>query len=84
MEKKLYRSTTDKKIAGVCGGFARYFGVDSTIIRLALVLFCLLGGAGVLFYIICAIVIPEEPVNADGGYTDYQNVDNPYHYKDEQ
>lgn len=84
MEKKLYRSTTDKKIAGVCGGFARYFGVDSTIIRLALVLFCLLGGAGVLFYIICAIVIPEEPANADSGYTDYQNVDNPYHYKDEQ
>ena len=82
MEKKLYKSATDKKIAGVCGGFAQYFGVDSTLIRLALVLFCLLGGAGVLFYIICAIVIPEEP--ADGGYTDYREVNNPYHYKDEQ
>ena len=85
MEKKLYRSTTDKKLAGVCGGFAQYFGVDSTIIRLALVLFCLLGGAGVLFYIICAIVIPEEPAVTDGGYTAYQDVNNnPYHYKEDE
>ena len=84
MEKKLYRSTTDKKIAGVCGGFAQYFGIDSTILRLALVLFSLAGGAGVLFYIICAIVIPEGPAATDGGYTDYQDVNNPYHYKDEQ
>ena len=84
MEKKLYRSTTDKKLAGVCGGFAQYFGVDSTIIRLALVLFCLIGGAGVLFYIICAIVIPEEPAGYVGGDTTYQDVQNPYHYKDDQ
>ena len=82
MEKKLYRSTTDKKLAGVCGGFAQYFGVDSTVIRLALVLFCLFGGAGVLFYIICAIVMPEEPEGYVGGSTTYQDVQNPYHYKD--
>ena len=86
MEKKLYRSVTDKKIAGVCGGFAQYFGVDSTIIRLALVLFCLLGGAGVLFYIICAIVIPEEPVAPDNSYTPYQDVNNnnPYNYRNDE
>ena len=74
MEKKLYRSVTDKKIAGVCGGFAQYFGVDSTVIRLALVLFVLLGGAGVLFYLICMFVIPEEPAGTEGGYTPYEDV----------
>lgn len=74
MEKKLYRSSTDKKIAGVCGGFAQYFGVDSTVIRLALVLFVLLGGAGVLFYLICMFVIPEEPAGTEGGYTPYEDV----------
>ena len=86
MEKKLYKSSTDKKIAGVCGGFAQYFGVDSTIMRLALVLFCLMGGAGVLFYIICAIVLPEEPAVPQTGYTPYQdaNTNNPYNYRDDQ
>ena len=63
MNKKLYRSTTDKKIAGVCGGVAEYFGIDATLIRLALVLFTLFYGAGILLYIICAFVIPEKPDN---------------------
>lgn len=60
-EKKLYRSETDKKIAGVCGGIAEYFKIDSTIVRLLLVLFCLMGGAGVLAYIIAWLVMPEQP-----------------------
>jgi putative stress-responsive transcriptional regulator len=50
--KKLYKSSTDKKIAGVCGGIAEYFNIDSTLVRLAWVVFCLLGGSGVLAYII--------------------------------
>ncbi len=61
MQKKLYKSNTDKKIDGVCGGIAEYFGIDSTIVRLALVAFCLLGGSGILAYIICMFVIPEKP-----------------------
>ena len=61
MEKKLYRSKTEKKLAGVCGGLAKYFNIDPTLIRLGLVAFCLLGGSGILAYIICAFVIPEEP-----------------------
>ena len=65
MEKKLYRSSTDKKLCGVCGGLAKYFSVDATIIRLALVLFCLFGGGGLLAYIICALVIPEEPKDSE-------------------
>lgn len=61
MNKKLYRSVKDKKIAGVCGGLAEYFNIDSTIVRLALVVFCILGGAGLLFYIIAALIMPADP-----------------------
>lgn len=62
MDKRLYRSASDKMLAGVCSGIARYFGVDPTLIRLAWVLFCCLGGSGLLAYIICAIVIPQESI----------------------
>lgn len=60
-DKKLYKSNTDKKLDGVCAGIAEYFGIDSTVIRLAWVLFSLCGGSGILAYIICAIVIPSKP-----------------------
>ncbi len=63
MNKRLYKSRTDNKIDGVCGGLAQYFNIDSTIVRLAWVLFCVLGGSGILAYIIAAIVIPKEPEN---------------------
>ena len=63
MEKKLYRSRTDKKICGVCGGLAKYINMDATIIRLLVVLACLFTGIGLLAYIVCALVIPEEPEN---------------------
>ena len=59
--KKLYKSSTDKKIAGVCGGIAEYFNIDSTLVRLGWVLFSLLGGSGLLAYIIAAIIIPDAP-----------------------
>ncbi|HBV97949.1 MAG: hypothetical protein JL50_01440 [Peptococcaceae bacterium BICA1-7] len=60
--KKLYRSGTDKKIFGVCGGIARYFGVDSTIIRLALVIITFIfAGFPLLFYMAAWIVLPIEP-----------------------
>ena len=61
MSKKLYRSKKDKKIAGVCGGIAEYFDVDSTLVRLFTVLTLLLGGAGVVAYIIAWIIVPENP-----------------------
>lgn len=60
MNKKLYRSMMNKKICGVCGGIGEYFDIDPTVIRLAWVLFALLGGSGLLAYIICAIVIPQN------------------------
>ena len=60
MNKKLYRSKTDQKIAGVCAGLAEYLNIDPTIIRVIWVLVALCG-AGVLAYIVCALVIPEKP-----------------------
>lgn len=61
MEKRLYRSVRDRKIAGVCGGIGEYFRVDPTLIRLAWVLFACMAGSGLLAYIICAVVIPSAP-----------------------
>ncbi len=58
--KKLYLSATDKKLCGVCGGIAEYFEIDSTVVRLLLVLFVCLGGSGILAYIIAALVMPKR------------------------
>lgn len=63
MKKKLYKSNTDKKLDGVCGGIAEYFDVDPTVIRLAWVIFACCAGSGLLAYIICAIVMPRKPEN---------------------
>lgn len=60
MKKRLRRSNENKVIAGVCGGIAEYFDMDPTLIRLAWILFCALGGSGVLAYIIAALIIPEK------------------------
>lgn len=62
MEKRLYKSNQNKMIDGVCGGIAEYFGVDPTVVRLLWVLFSLMGGCGILAYIIAAIIIPRDPV----------------------
>ena len=62
MEKKLYKSNQNKMIDGVCGGIAEYFGIDPTVVRLLWVLFSLMGGCGILAYIIAAIIIPRNPV----------------------
>lgn len=60
--KKLYRSKTDKKIAGVCGGLGEYLGVDPTVIRIAFVILALPGGLpGVLPYLLLWLIIPEQP-----------------------
>ena len=58
--KKLYRSKTDKKIFGVCGGFAQYFDVDVTIIRIIFLVLLLGAGCGLLAYLICALIMPEQ------------------------
>lgn len=60
-DKKLYKSRTDKKLCGVCGGIAYYLGVDATAIRLAWCLLNCVYGIGVIAYIVAALVIPVEP-----------------------
>lgn len=60
MKNRLYRSESDKKIAGVCGGIAEYFGIDSTIIRLIWVISIAVYGTGLLVYIIAAIIMPTK------------------------
>ena len=62
--RKLYRGR-DKKIAGVCSGIADYFGWDPTVVRLAWIVFMLVGGSGVLAYIIAMIIMPERPDEYD-------------------
>lgn len=61
MEKKLYKSTKDRKIAGVCGGLAEYFNIDATIVRLILVVLVLACGTGILAYLIAAIIMTDAP-----------------------
>lgn len=60
--KKLYRSKTDRKIAGICGGLGEYFNVDPTLVRVGFVLLALPGGLpGILPYLVLWLIIPEEP-----------------------
>ncbi len=61
MTKRLFRSTREKMIGGVCGGLAEYFEIDPVLIRILFVVATFVGGSGILAYIICWIIIPEEP-----------------------
>lgn len=65
MQKKLYRTTNGKMIAGVCGGVGEYLNIDPTVIRLLWVLFAFFGGGGILAYIIAALIIPERPLSIE-------------------
>lgn len=58
--KRLTRSKTNKKLLGVCGGIGEYFNIDPTLVRLLWVIAGLSFGFGILAYLICAIVMPEE------------------------
>ena len=57
--KQLCKSSTNRKIAGVCGGIGEYFGIDPTLVRLGFVALSLLAGGGLAVYIIAAIIMPE-------------------------
>ena len=62
MEKKLYRIREGKKIAGVCGGIAKYFDVDPKIVRILCAALCLAYGSGILAYLLFVLFVPKEPV----------------------
>jgi phage shock protein C len=59
--RKLYRSKTNRKLAGVCGGLAQYFNVDATLIRVLFVVLAVLGGSGLVIYLAMWIIVPNEP-----------------------
>ena len=59
--RRLYKSRSDRMLDGICGGVADYFGVDSTLVRIAWVLITLLGGAGILLYLLAMIIMPANP-----------------------
>lgn len=59
--RKLYRSRTDRSIAGICGGLAEFFNADPTMLRLVTLLLMIFGGLSIWVYIILWIVIPEQP-----------------------
>ncbi|MGL4392242.1 MAG: PspC domain-containing protein [Fusobacteriaceae bacterium] len=62
MEKKLYKSSSDKMLSGVCGGIGEYFGIDPTIVRILFAI-SFFGVIGIVIYIICCIVIPVRGAN---------------------
>jgi len=66
MTKRLYRSRTNKMIAGVCGGLGDFFELDPTLIRLAAVVLVLAAGAGILAYIVAWIIVPQQPWDSVG------------------
>jgi len=59
-QTRLYRSETNRQIAGVCGGLAEYFSLDPALVRIVFVLLTLAGGPGILLYIAIWIAAPEE------------------------
>ena len=61
MNQRLYKSNREKMIDGVCGGIAEFFNIDPTLVRLAWILFCAMGGSGILAYLVAAIIIPRSP-----------------------
>lgn len=59
--RKLHRSRSDRKLAGVCGGLAQFFNHDPTLIRVLFVVLAVLGGSGILIYLAMWIMVPNSP-----------------------
>lgn len=82
MKNKLYKSN-DKMLCGVCSGIGKFFDIDPTIVRLLWAVITLCGGAGIVAYAVCALIIPEEPAGMDyNQYNDYNNYNNDNNYND--
>ena len=61
MQKKLYRSKSNRMLLGVCSGVAEYFNIDPTVVRVIWAVASIFAFAGVIAYTVCAFVIPEKP-----------------------
>jgi phage shock protein PspC (stress-responsive transcriptional regulator) len=60
-DKRLLRSRNNRAVAGICAGIAEYFGWDTSLVRVAWIVLTLLGGSGILLYLILWLVVPEAP-----------------------
>lgn len=78
MNQRIYKSSRDKVLAGVCGGVAEYFNIDPVIVRLIWVLATLVYGAGLFIYIIAAIIMPQD--TSERGVSTYKEE----HYDSEK
>jgi len=61
LPKRLYRSRTNRMVAGVCGGLGDYANVDPVLVRLFFVILAFANGLGILLYLVAMVIIPEEP-----------------------
>lgn len=68
--KKLYRSSADRLIAGVCGGLGEYFEIDPLFFRIVFLILAFMGGTGILLYLILVLIMPKEGQSRSGGFTD--------------
>lgn len=67
--KRLYRSRSERMLGGVCGGLGEYLNIDPTIVRIIFIFAGLLGGPGVIAYIVMLLIIPEEPIPGEAVIT---------------
>lgn len=77
MERRLYRSGQDKRLFGICGGIAQFLHIDSTLVRVGVVILTVCTGVPILIYLLLAMIMPKEPrwsYAADG----YDIYDRPY------
>src|SRR5689334_6451894 len=74
--RSLYRNADDQWVAGVCGGLAKQFDVDPSIIRVLMALFCLSGGWGIILYAILWIILPKKPLGHYTGKRFFRNMNN--------
>lgn len=82
MNKKLYKSKTDRVITGVCGGVAEYFSWDPSVVRVVWAAFCAFNGIGLIAYIVAAVVMPEQVTDPSKGSNDKVVDAEPGDYKD--
>jgi phage shock protein C len=69
-KKQLYRSTDNRWLAGVCGGLAKYFHIDPTLVRVIFVVFALFGLGGVILYLLLWVLIPQKPTDEEQAIVD--------------
>ena len=71
--KKLYKSSSNRILCGVCGGVGEYLGVDPVIVRIIVLILCFAVGGGLIIYILAAILMPKKPVETYDDYAEFSD-----------